>query len=423
MKLHKLSILLTVLATLTFSGCGAKPKPKKEAVVDSSLPKISLTRSATKSDMKSIALEWKKVEDKRVKGIYIYRESMDENLTQIDSYYETIDNRFSTHFLDEDVKPGNRYNYYFVTYSEDAQGERSEVYQAATKPVLDSVTWIYAANGMPRSAKIIWRPHTNKLVNAYEIQRKSFDEEEWSVIAKVKGRLSAEYIDRDLKDNYTYQYNVRALTYNGITSKPSAIVKSITKDLPPIVTNLQATSDIPKKIKLTWDKSIDEDFAYYKLYRSKKPDSGFDLLAKLVRNDFEDLTKIDGDKYFYIVTAVDKDGLESLQQSHSTQGMSLSKPLPPAVVDAKLVNNKVVLKWRKNDLRAKSFVIRKKYKQGLFNTVVDEFKDIRTKTFEDSAINPETTYYYEVLAADKNGIVSEPSIEVVIETKEFNIKE
>ena len=420
MKLLNLSSLLTVLIILTLSGCAAKPKPKKEAVVDSTLPKVSLTPSATKSSMKSIALEWKRLKDTRVKGIYIYRESLDENLTQKDSYYETIDNRFSTHFFDDNVKPAHKYNYYFVTYSDDAQGERSEIYQAATKPVLGSVTWIYSASGMPRSAKVIWRPHTNKLVNAYEIQRKTFDEEKWKVVAKVDGRLSAEYIDVGLKDSYTYQYNVRALTYNGITSTQSEIVKSITKNLPLTITNLQATTDVPKKISLSWDATKNKDFAYYKLYRSKKSNGGYKLLAKLVRNSYEDITKIDGAKYFYFVTTVDKDGLESPKQSHSIQGMSLSKPLPPAVVDATVVNNRVILKWRKNDFRAKSFIVKKRYKKGLFDTVVDEFKDIKGKSFDDLEIAPNTTYYYQVLSVDKDAIESDPSIEVIIEIKELN---
>lgn len=417
MKLLNLSSLLIVLIILTLSGCGLKPKPKKDAIIDSSLPKISLTKSATKSDMKSIALEWKKLKIKRVKGIYIYRESLDENLTTDDAYLDTINNRYSTHYLDVDVKPGHRYKYYFVTYSVDAQGERSESYQVATKPILGSVTWIYAASNMPKSAKVIWRPHTNKLVRAYEIHRKTLDEDKWKIVARVDGRLSAEYIDLELKDNYTYQYHVRAITYNGITSKPSKIVKSVTKELPLSITNITASNNIPRKIRLTWDKSNTKDFSHYNVYRSKQADGSYTHLVKVSNNVFEDIIEKNGAKYFYKVSAVDKDGLESVLQENSTQGTSLSKPLPPAVVDAVLVDNKVVLKWKKNDLRVKSYVVLKKYDDGLFNKVIDEFKDIRTIEFEDTNIKDGTTYYYQVLSVDKNLIESEPSIEVIIETK------
>lgn len=419
MKLLSLSSLSIVLTLLTLSGCGAKPKPKEEAVIDSTLPKISLTRNATKSSMKSIALEWKRIKDKRVEGIYIYRESIDENLSSENSYYDTINNRFATHYLDSNVKPAHRYNYYFVTYSKEAQGERSEVYQAATKPVLESVTWVYAANSMPRSTKVIWRPHTNEIVRAYEIQRRALDEDKWKVIARVDGRLSAEYIDKGLKDNHTYLYNVRAITYNGITSKQSEIVKSITKKLPLTITNLKASNDIAKKIRLTWDRSLNKDFSYYKLYRADKPDGNYEFLAKLTNTTFEDEVHDDGVRYFYMVTAVDKDGLESEQQPHSTQGTSLSKPLAPAVVDAELKDNKIVLKWRKNDFRTNSYTVIKEYKTGVFESTVDEYKDIKGESFEDKDILPGTTYYYKVLTVDKNSIESEPSIEVIVETPEI----
>lgn len=419
MKLLSLSSLSIVLTLLTLSGCGAKPKPKEEAVIDSTLPKISLTRNATKSSMKSIALEWKRIKDKRVEGIYIYRESIDENLSSENSYYDTINNRFATHYLDSNVKPAHRYNYYFVTYSKEAQGERSEVYQAATKPVLESVTWVYAANSMPRSTKVIWRPHTNEIVRAYEIQRRALDEDKWKVIARVDGRLSAEYIDKGLKDNHTYLYNVRAITYNGITSKQSEIVKSITKKLPLTITNLKASNDIAKKIRLTWDRSLNKDFSYYKLYRADKPDGNYEFLAKLTNTTFEDEVHDDGVRYFYMVTAVDKDGLESEQQPHSTQGTSLSKPLAPAVVDTELKDNKIVLKWRKNDFRTNSYTVIKEYKTGVFESTVDEYKDIKGESFEDKDILPGTTYYYKVLTVDKNSIESEPSIEVIVETPEI----
>jgi len=415
MKLPSLSSLLIVLILLTLSGCGAKPKPKDKAVIDSTLPKVSLTKNATKSTMKSIALEWTRIKDKRVKGIYIYRESLDENLSKENSYYDTISNRYATHYLDTNVKPAHRYSYYFVTYSDDAQGERSESYQTYSQPILDSVTWVYAASAMPRSAKIIWRPHTNGIVQGYEIHRKALDEDKWSVIAKLDGRLNVEYIDEDLRDNHTYLYNVRAITYNGIISKSSQIVKSITKKLPLVLTSLKATNNLPKKIKLTWDKSLNEDFSYYNLYRSSKPDGGYELLAKLKRNSFTDKIEDDGATYFYMVTAVDKDALESPYQPNSVQGNTLSKPLAPAVVDAKLQNNAVVLNWRKNDSRSNSFKVIKKYKKGLFETAVDEFTGISGNSFVDKDVKIGQTYFYQILAVDTNEIESEPSIEAVVE--------
>lgn len=419
MKLLNLSSLLAVLTILIISGCAVKPHPKKEAIIDSSLPKISLTKSATKSTMNSIALEWSKIKNRRVEGIYIYRESLDETIKSDDAYYATINNRFTTHFLDKNVKPGHRYNYYFVTYSKDAQGLRSSIYQASTKPILSSVSWIYAASNMPRSAKIIWRPHTNQIVRAYDIQRKTFDDKEWKTIAKVDGRLSAEYIDVDLKDNTTYQYNIRAVTYNSIISKPSDIVKSTTKELPPEISKIKTTNNLPKKIIISWDTPDIEDFSHYNLYRSNKVNGGYTIISKLKKKKYVDKIEQDGAKYFYRVSTVDKDGLESVHIRNSVYGMTLSKPLAPSVVEAKLIDNKkVILEWNKNDIKAKNYIVRKEYSRGFFDKAVDEFKDIKGTKFEDSEIKPAQTYYYKVIAVDKYGLGSEPSTEAIIETKE-----
>jgi fibronectin type 3 domain-containing protein len=217
---------------------------------------------------------------------------------------------------------------------------------------------------------------------------------------------------------------VRAVTYNSIISKPSEIVKSITKPLPAEITNLEATNNLPKKINVSWDESKVEDFSHYNLYRSKTIDGGYTLLTETKKTKYEDILQEDGEKYFYRVSAVDRDGLESIHDRNSASGMSLPKPLAPSVVEARLIENKkVVLEWKKNDPKVTSYIVRKKYSKGLFDTALDEYKDIKGTTFEDSKIEPSQTYYYQVLSVDKYSIESKPSMEVVIETKEIKKEE
>ncbi|MCD6433890.1 MAG: hypothetical protein J7L21_07595, partial [Sulfurimonas sp.] len=77
MKLWTLSTLCTV-SLLIFSGCTATtPTPKKEAVVDSTLPIVELTQNGIFVDMNAVAFEWKSIKDPRVKGLYIYKQIAD----------------------------------------------------------------------------------------------------------------------------------------------------------------------------------------------------------------------------------------------------------------------------------------------------------------------------------------------------------
>jgi len=284
--------------------------------------------------------------------------------------------------------------------------------------VLKSISWIYSQTGMPRTAKIIWRPHVNERVKSYIIERKTLEDEEWEELAYVDGRLSAEYIDKELKDNYIYKYRIKVETYDDIISSSSKVVKVITKALPKTINNIKTTKNLPKKIKITWNKSRNKDFKFYYLYRSKSSNGSYELIATLYNPLFVDEIKNDGESYFYRVSSIDKDGLESEHERTSVQGMTLSKPQAPAIVKAHLVDGNIELIWNKVDKRTKGYIIVKKTKTGWFNESREDIKGIKKKRFTDSNIMDDTLYTYTVYAIDKHSIISEPSIAVKFKTQE-----
>lgn len=418
----KLWTLTTFCAAslLVLSGCGgATPKPKEELVIDETLPMITLTRNGTVVDMKAIAFEWKSITDPRVKGVYIYKKtpSTEETPKKLE-YYKTLESRFTTHYVDTAVVPDEKYSYAFKTFSKEAEGKMSRLIVLNSLPVLESVSWIHSVTGMPRSAKIIWRPHVNKKVELYIIERKTVEDEKWNRLATVNGRLNAEYIDLDLKDNFVYNYRVRVHTYDDVLSSPSQIVKVMTKALPKGVTQITTTKTLPKKIKLTWDKSKVKDFALYYVYRSESVDGSYELVATLHNNKFEDKIEEDGKSYFYRVSVVDKDGLESNHEKLSMQGMTLQKPDAPAVVKANIVGQSIEITWSSIDSRSKTFTVTKSHKKSWIDTVTEDFEGVKGQKFVDKEILPDSEYSYVLYGVDENGIKSEPSIEIKIKTKE-----
>ena len=418
MKLQKLAIFYTV-SLLIFSGC-ALPKPNGERVVDSTLPTIDLTENGVFVDMNAVAFEWRKIEDRRVKGVYIYKQTIDKDGKQNsdieNDYYDSIDNSFTTHYVDSKITPNTQYNYAFKTYSADGESVSSKVVSVTSLPPLDSVSWIHGTGNMPRSAKIIWRPHPNEKVKAYILERSTLEEPKWDKLTTIYGRLNAEYIDKKLQDNHAYKYRIRVVTFDDITSEPSEEVSIITKPLPDEVTEIEATKDLPQKIRVTWAKTNTADFLNYNIYRSESINSGYKLITKTQENSFVDDIPEDGKNYFYRVSAVDKDLLESMHEKHSIQGMTLAKPTAPALFDAKLINDEVKLRWSSSDTRIKSFIVTKTIKKGWFDSKKEEFVDISGNSFVDSAIEPETTYFYFVQGIDENAIKSNPSIEVKFTT-------
>jgi len=416
MKLWILTTFCTA-SLLILSGCGAKATPKKEAVIDETLPIVILTKNGTIADMNAIALEWNQIEDQRVKGVYIYKIALNAKGDNKDEYYDTVSNRFSTHYLDTDIKPDSQYSYYFKTYSNSAESRKSEATLISSLPVMDSVTWIHSIQNMPRSAKIIWRPHTNEKVKEYIIQRRTLEDEKWRDVVTVKGRLNAEYIDKKLKDKFTYKYRIRAVTYDDIVSKPSQEVNVTTKALPNELTQIIATTDLAKKIEIKWEATRIKDFLFYRIYRASSVNGDYKKLLDTKDNFYVDTIEEDGKVYFYRVSVFDMDRLESISKNYSVLGRTLIKPAQPSLVEAKLVDGKVKISWTNSDKRVKSYSVQKRYKKSLFENSIEDFEDIKGLEFVDSEIEPDKTYYYKVFSVDANDIKSAASIEVELKVE------
>ncbi|HEX5329406.1 fibronectin type III domain-containing protein [Sulfuricurvum sp.] len=405
------------LALSLFSGCTTQPAPQKTVTIDSTLPTPSLNGFI--ADITSIAFEWKPLEDQRVSGYYIYRNTPgaeDQKLQRI----ATIDSRFATHFVDSDLKPASEYQYRFSAITKNGtESVASETMLVATQPMIAPVSFFQAVGNMPRSAKLLWRPHPNGKINGYIIERQDATDQKWNPIATITGRLNAEFIDHDLKDSQVYHYRIKATTFDKLTTEASEMSKVITKPLPPEIRNITSTNDMPRAIKLSWEPSTISDLSHYNIYRSSTPNGSFEYHVKLETTTFTDNITEDGKFYFYKITAVDKDGLESLLSSVATQGSTLSKPQTPIAYEGKIVNKAAELQWKNTDPRTISYTVVKTTKTSWITRETIDINNITGTTFRDTDIKPDTGYLYEIVSVDKNGIRSLPTqaIELSYEAK------
>ncbi|MGB3962113.1 MAG: hypothetical protein WBK95_07750 [Sulfurimonas sp.] len=422
MKLLTLATLLSA-SLLIFNGCAGTPLAQKEIPIDASLPQVELTETGIVADMNAIAFEWKSMKDPRVEGVYVYRIDAGAHDTSdsVMQYYDKIESRYVTHYTDQHVVPNSSYKYYFRSYSKGSQSAQGRLIGVKTLDVFDSVSWLYSVTDMPRSAKIIWRPHANAKVEHYRIERKAANEDDFEEVGRAQGRLSVEYIDTELKDNHIYMYRIFAVTYDGIISKPSEIVKVVTKPLPEGVTNIQATKNLPKSIKVTWNESNARDFYKYNVYRSDNADGQYTLIASLLNTVHVDKLEEDGKNYFYRISVLDKDGLESKNDDYTVQGSSLDKPVAPIIVSSGYRNNGIELTWSNLDTRIKNYVVTRDERVGWFEETHEEFKGLRTQTFLDRNLKPNTTYIYKVYGVDQYNILTQASAPVTIVTSE-NVK-
>ena len=407
MKKLTTSILLAS-SLVVFSGCEKELKVAKPNI-DINIPTIDSKSIKSISDYQSIALEWKSVPEVDVNGYYIYRANMQKDGRKF-KRIATLDNKYKTHYLDKNLESNSKYSYAIsVVGKSDAESASSKAIMASTLPNFQSVSLITSISKLPRQIKILWRPHTNPRVKSYILEKLSPTESKWEEIAKIDDRYSVEFIDENLGDNETCMYRIRAVTFDDIVSDFSETTTAVTKSLPNKINKLSATKDLPRKIQLSWDRSSTEDVVYYKIYRGESVDGSFKLIGKapLEHDRFDDTINEDEKIYFYKITTVDKDNLESdIKEVAPVMGSTLSKPKMPKITLAQIQGNKIILNWESSDDRAVTYNVYKNVKEGWSSTKAKLIPNVKGQRFEDPDVVRGVEYRYSIQSVDKFGIVS-----------------
>ena len=400
--------------SLMINGCEKTLETPKEPVVDASLPRVESIRTLPGST--EVGFEWTPIYSSQIEGYYLYR--MEGNSMK---KIATIKDKYVSHYVDTNLRPNSSYTYQISAYSADKHESglsmaasvttTAPVAKTATLGSVGPVTFINAVSGLPARIKIIWRPHSLENTEYYVIERNEYKSSSWDEVGKVKGRLNAEYIDKDIQDNTVYRYRVRIKTNDGVVSTPSDTVEAHSKPLPKGISGVKATSNLPKKIILTWNASTTSDFAYYKIYRSPTSSLFYTFYGKTVNTEFEDLINDNGKTYYYRVVAVDVDGLES-KQDGTISGMTLPALSAPSVSSVKHDGSAIFIAWSGDENAIKYSVTKEFEISG--KTKKQNFTGIFESNFVDQDTLPGVEYKYNIIAIDKYGIASKPSDSVLI---------
>ncbi|MGB3750610.1 MAG: hypothetical protein WA945_03520, partial [Arcobacteraceae bacterium] len=146
------------------------------------------------------------------------------------------------------------------------------------------------------------------------------------------------------------------------------------------------------------------------IYRSPSATGSYSKIATapVSHNRFDDIVSEDGKIYFYKITTVDIDGLESDQKEVTpVMGSTLSKPKMPQITLAMIEGNKIVLNWISTDDRTVSYNIYKISKENWITSNEILIPNVKGLRFEDPNIVRGIEYGYRLQAVDKNGLLSE----------------
>ena len=401
--------ILSVGLIVLISGCQKDLNTPEKPRIDDSLPVVESSSIKHIPDINAIALEWKKIDIARASGYYIIRADM-----QTDGKFKrvaVVDNKLATHYLDTDLQANSKYGYKIaLTTHKGYESRASDTIVVSTLPNFESVSLIVSISDLARQIKILWRPHSNPRVSEYIIERTSPTEAKWKKIKTIENRLNAEYIDLDLGDNEIFMYRIKAVTFDGLISNVSEITSATTKPLPGQIKALSATTDLPKKIQLSWGKSETKDVVSYNIYRASSATGSYSKLASapIGHNRFDDIINEDGEIYFYKITTVDKDQLESRKENLvPVMGSTLSKPEMPQITLAMIEGNKMILNWIARDDRTVSYNIYKISKESWSTSNEILIPNVTGLRFEDPDVVRGIEYAYKLQAIDKHGLLSE----------------
>ncbi|MDE6885680.1 MAG: hypothetical protein K2P17_01365 [Helicobacteraceae bacterium] len=381
---------------LFFSGCANTISSLNG--IDENIPVVKNVKVL--ADVSSIAFEWDIINDSEVSGFVLYRNGKG-GFSEI----AHIKNPNATHYVDENLVPETEYQYYFLTLSGNSYSPKSQIIKAKTS-FINAVESIYASNDYVKKVKLLWSPHPNPSISHYLIQREI--DGEFKTISLVNHRLLVEYFDDNLEDGKDYNYRIIAMDFNSTPSRPSSVITAKTKPRPDASERIYATSNLANKIIVSWDKG--ENIKQYKIFRSND-DKHYRFLSYSDTNEYEDIINIPNQIYFYKVSNIDENGLES-ELSIGVKGSTKNTPITPKIARGYVDDKEARLEWEENK-NAKYFMV---YRKDTTLGVQDRFR-VKENYFIDKDMKVGNEYRYYVVAFDEFDLASSPSNEIVLSIK------
>jgi len=259
--------------------------------------------------VKKVELTWTAGKEEDIEGYNIYSSRDKQGKFP---HLKKLSGRGTDRFMDESrgMEDGTSYHYIIASYNKvDVESEATASVSATTKPRPVKPVGLTAEGGKVKSVSLRWTPNPEKDVTAYQIFRGADGRDgQFSALKKVTGQ--AQYEDRDLNDGQAYQYRIQAVDQDDLVSDFSDTVKAATKPKPQPPQDLSGSAQ-GGGAEIQWKASPEKDVVSYTVY-----EKGF-FKPTAIATDIKRLSYMDGRPLkagkdrVYLVTAVDKDGLES----------------------------------------------------------------------------------------------------------------
>ncbi|OPY86210.1 MAG: Exoglucanase B precursor [Smithella sp. PtaU1.Bin162] len=388
----------------------------------------------TEGHAKSILVVWgdnplKSPDSSPLTGYKIYRSKTEDGHYQeiVKLSVQSLSSENSDgkmYYRDKALPDGSVYFYRLAAYN--AKDVESELSRPLKGTVLAKVAAVNTQSDLIREVRLNWSGIQSPFIVAYNIYRSLKNEGEFTKIKKIKaeeGTASFAYTDLEgLGDKKNYFYYVTAEDDLGVETSPSPVAKATTRDVPPQVANFTARGGMVKKVELSWTASKLEEVEGYNIYSSPEKEGKYTLLKKISgreSNTYLDESRsydqlADNKAYYYKLTAYNKVEAESLPVSAT----ATTKPRPqkPAGLKGESLKVKEVpLAWQANP--EKDITVYHVFRTAGEKDDFARVDKVDKYSYVDKGLKDGVTYRYKIQAEDKDGLLSDHSEIITVNTK------
>lgn len=261
--------------------------------------------------VKKVELTWTAGKDSDIEGYNVYGAQTKGGPFQL---LKKITTRTVDRFLDEargfgKLEDGTAYYYRLTSFNKvNVESDMTPVISATTKPRPKKPAGLKSEGIKIKGVALSWAPNSEPDIIAYHVFRAADLGDSFSPQGKTTGQTR--YQDGNLKDGQSYQYKIQAEDKDELLSDFSDVITASTKPRPRPPQGLQGLSN-SGGTEIKWNPSPEADIVSYAVYEKGffKPERISPDIKQTSYTDERPLKA--GKERVYVVTAIDRDGLES----------------------------------------------------------------------------------------------------------------
>lgn len=368
-------------SVVAFDAAGNRSDPAlASATTDPAAVPVPTGLAAIATGTTAVSLSWSSG-DSTVTGYRLYRDGTQVATPGTPSYDDSGLTAATTYrYQVAAVGPGGR-----------VSDLSAAVSVTTSRPTLTAPTGLVASAITSTSVTVSWSANSaDQAVTGYRVYRDG---------ALVASPTSTSYSDSALRPATSYSYTVAA--YSAASTSPASAALRVTTSadrLPPSIPGSpRAASTTPYLVTMTWSASTDaggSTVASYRVYR------GSTLIATVPAGstNYPDTTVSAGTKYSYRVAAVDSAGNASAKSASVSATTAAAKertaPSTPSGLRVTAVTStSITFGWTaaKDNVKVAGYHV---YRNGTY------VGDSSTASFQDTGLQPRSTYSYYVVAFD-----------------------